>query len=91
MKTNINNFFEIYDTIQEIGRRILNGVIEFGSVGKIMPGSDGDYAFVDLNYEKYGEELTKNIHIPYELLEKKNKTAIDKFIREQITNFYIPF
>lgn len=91
MKTNIKNFFEIYDTIQEIGRRILNGVNEFGSVGSITPGSDGDYAFVDLNYEKYGEELTKNIHIPYELLEKKNKTAIDRFIREQITNFNTPF
>ena len=91
MKTKVKNFFEIYDTIQEIGRRILNGVIEFGSVGSISPGSDGDYAFVDLNYHKYGEELTKNIRIPYELLEKKNKSAIDRFIREQITNFNIPF
>ena len=89
MKTKVKNFFEIYINIQEIGKRILNGVNEFGSVGSITPGSNGYYAFVDLNYEKYGEELTKNIHIPYEILETKN--GIDKFVREQITNFYCPF
>ena len=89
MKTNIKNFLEIYNTIQNIGTQILHGVNQSGSIGEIWKGRD-DYFLVELNYRDFGEDLTKDIKIPFEILEKKNKTAIDRFIREQITNFNTP-
>ncbi|MCH5167365.1 MAG: hypothetical protein J1F35_05670 [Erysipelotrichales bacterium] len=90
MKTNIKNFLEIYNIIQNIGTQILHGVNQSGSIGEIWKGKY-DYFLVELNYRDFGEELTKNIKIPFELFEKKNKTAIDRFIREQISNFNTPF
>ena len=65
-------------------------LIIVGSIGKIWKDKY-DYFLVELNYRDFGEDLTKDIKIPFELFEKKNKTLVDKFIREQITNFNIPF
>ena len=86
----VDNFFEIYKRINDIVRAIQVGVDGYDfKVGDITPGVEGDYAFVGINYINYEEELTKYIKIPYEVLEKGN--GMDKFIREQITNFDIPF
>lgn len=90
MKTNIKNFLEIYNTIHDIGTQILRGVNQSGSIGEIWKGKY-DYFMVELNYRDFGEELTKDIKIPFELFDKKNQTAIDAFIRKQITYFNTPF
>ena len=86
----IDNFFEIYRRIKDIVSAIKVGVNGYDfQVGDITPGTEGGYAFVGINYVNFGEEMTKYIQIPYDVLEKGN--GIDKFIREQITDFGCQF
>lgn len=86
----INNFFEIYRRIKDIVRGIQIGVDGYDfEIGEISIGSGGDYALVAIDYMNYGEVLTKYIQVPYNILETGH--GIDKYIREQIINFNIPF
>lgn len=86
----IDNFFEIYKRINDMVRAIQVGVDGYDfEIGDISKGSRGDYVLVAINYMNYGEVLTKYIQIPYNILETGH--GIDKYIREQITNFDCPF
>ena len=84
----VKDFFKIYTNIKEIVRSILSGVKQSGKVGEISDNPSGMYAFVEIIYFDCGEELTKNIKIPYSVLSTGN--GRQKYIAEQITNFNKP-
>ena len=81
----VNDFVRIYSLIENIVRRILQGVDCRGSLGGITDNPSNEHVMVEIVFFNWGHENSTYIYIPYKLLSTGN--GVDKFIRQEITKF----
>lgn len=92
MKNNVLNFITVLNKVKSIVKGFCNGIEERGRIASINQGSDGDYLFVEVAYEKYDDEMSYNLMIPYDLLEAAdNDQAVNAFIKQEVKTYIFKF
>lgn len=79
----IDAFFKIHQSVRDVISKIMFKVnLRSFELGDILPGQDGDYIFVEVNYKLYGEDMTWYIDVPCPIILGKEDPKI--FIRKEI-------